>query len=90
MDKKWHRVRFHANYDDSRPIKFPPPGPFWETGYAGDESYSTVVAYFPVGEEHRLKEFWPEAEKIDWMQVHDHLLFTERFPEPEWWKENNA
>lgn len=82
---QWARVRFRANYEDSRPIIFPPLGPTWETGLAGDGSYATRIAYFPVGEEHRLKEFWPEATDIDWLSVCDEPVFTSRFPKPEWW-----
>lgn len=82
---KWHRVRFHANYPDSRPVKVEPPGPWWCTGFAGDESYSTVVAYFPDGQTERLKEFWPEADQEDWHRVEDAPTFTDRFPQPKDW-----
>lgn len=82
---KWHRVRFHANHDDSRPVKVKPPGPWWETGLAGDGSYATVVAYFPEGAQDRLKEFWPEADQIDWHRVEDAPTFTDRFPAPKDW-----
>jgi hypothetical protein len=34
----WIRYRFHANADDYRPVKFPPPGPYWCSGYLGDGS----------------------------------------------------
>ncbi len=85
MNKKWARVRFKGNLDDSRPVKFPPPGPYWESGY--DDTHSTIVAYFPIGHEDRLKEFWPEAEQIDWLGTYECLEFSERFPKPSWWKE---
>lgn len=89
-NKKWNRVSFQANYADSRPITFPPPGPFWETGFAADLSYATIIAYFPCGEEHRLKEFWPEAAEIDWHRIDDYPVFTARFEEPKWWKEQKT
>lgn len=44
---RWMRLRFQANADDPRPVTFPPPGPWWCTGYAGDDSYAIVVAYLP-------------------------------------------
>ena len=77
------RVRFHANYNDSRPVKWPPPGPFWETGFAADESYATVVAY--VESEDQITEFWPEADEIDVYERDVEPTFTDRFPRPEWW-----
>jgi hypothetical protein len=82
---RWHRVRFHANYDDSRPVKVEPPGPWWETGLAGDGSYSVVVAYFPDGAQDRIFEFWPEASQVDWHRVEDAPTFTDRFPQPDDW-----
>ncbi len=87
---QWHRVRFHANYDDSRPVVWPPLGPYWETGLAGDESYATVVAFFPVGSECLLTEFWPEADKVDWHDVTDEIAYTSRFTKPDWWRELEA
>jgi len=81
------RARFKANPDDYRPVKWPPPGPYWCTGYAGDESHSIVVAY--VAAEDQVREFWPEAKDID-CEIVDKIVFTSRFPEPTWWKKQNA
>lgn len=78
------RARFHANADDWRPVKFPPPGPAWCTGYAGDDSHSVVVAY--VQSENQITEYWPEATAID-AEPRDEITFTRRFPRPEWWPE---
>ena len=78
------RARFKADYDDWRPVKWPPPGPCWCTGYAGDESHSIVVAY--AESEDRIREFWPEARDID-APPSDTIIFTDRFPRPEWWPE---
>jgi hypothetical protein len=51
---KWMRMRFHANADDYRAIKRPPPGPYWCSGQGGwDEdgtSFSVVVAFIPIDE----------------------------------------
>jgi hypothetical protein len=74
------RARFRANPDDYRPIKWPPPGPFWCTG--SGEDYSIVVAY--VQSEQQLLEFWPEAENID-AEPRDEFTFTSRFERPDWW-----
>lgn len=81
------RARFKANFDDYRPINWPPPGPFWCTGFAGDESYSIMVAY--VEREDQIREFWPEAADIDAEHGRE-IVFTDRFPEPTWWKNPEA
>lgn len=78
------RARFHANYDDWRPITFPPPGPAWCTGYAGDESHSIVVAY--LNDEDEIKTYWPEASNIEYTES-DKIIFTDRFARPDWWPE---
>lgn len=81
----WVRVRFQANPDDYRPITFPPPGPFWCSGYGDD--YSIVIAYLPKENwETRLKEFWPEADEISSVQEKNVIEFSSRFPKPEWWE----
>ena len=78
---KWLRTRFHANEEDSRPVKFPPPGPFWETSTGA--GYATVVAYVRLLSE--VTEYWPEATSIECEQ-RDEIVFTERFPRPDWWR----
>lgn len=82
MVSNWIRARFKANFDDSRPIKWPPPGPFWETGISANGEYSTVVAYVKSFEQ--VSEFWPEAKDIDSSNV-DEIVFTERFQRPDWY-----
>jgi hypothetical protein len=76
------RARFQANYEDYRPVKWPPPGPYWCSGYAGDETYSIVIAY--INNEDEIIEFWPEASAIDVDEVKE-IIFTERFACPDWW-----
>jgi hypothetical protein len=94
---KWHRVRFMTTaVDDPRPVKFPPPGPFWVTGQGGwdDKEYATIVAYFPDGREGELHDFWPEAETDDWdgydHQLRDQIEFTDRFKKPDWWSDDHV
>lgn len=81
------RARFRANPDDWRPIKFPPPGPCWCTGYAGDGSSSVVVAY--LANEDQVLEFWPEATEIDCAPA-ESITFTSRFERPDWWPEDRT
>jgi hypothetical protein len=80
---EWIRARFKANFEDSRPVIFPPPAPYWETGF--NEDYATVVAYFPKDEFRRLKEFWPEAKDIETTEENE-IIYTSRFQKPDWWK----
>lgn len=88
----WQRVRFKtSSANDPRPVTFPPPGPYWVTGYGGDEpnEYATIVAFFPEGCMGEIKEFWPEAETEGWdgfdLQECSEITFTSRFPKPDWW-----
>lgn len=74
----WHR--FRANEDDWRPVKFPPPGPFWCTGYG--DGFSIVVAYLPPGV--AVTNWWPEASHID-SDEREYIVFTGRFQKPDWW-----
>ena len=80
----WLRARFYANYPDSRPIKFPPPGPYWESGFTGDEKHSIVIAYLKTSDQ--IYEYWPEAKDVT-ADICDKITFSDRFPKPKWWTE---
>ena len=79
----WVRYRFHADADDPRPITFPPPGPYWVTGYGDD--YSIVVAYLRPGQD--VRTWWSEASDFTCSDPVDGITFTDRFERPEWWTE---
>ena len=79
------RARFKANPIDPRPVNWPIKHPYWVTGYAGDDSYATVVAY--ADDLTEIKSNWPEAADIDIEEV-DGYRFTSRFPKPNWFTEN--
>ncbi len=81
----WRRYRFQANIADPRPVKFPPPGPWWCTGTS--DTYSIVVAYLPPNES--LTDWWPEAAQIESTE-HDEIQFSSRFPRPDWYVEVTA
>lgn len=81
-ENKYWRVRFYSTEEDPRPIKFPPPGPFWVSGYTGDYK-AILIAWLPKKSD--LKEFWPEAEVDEWDDPTP-ITFSGRFPKPEWWK----
>ena len=83
--QKWLRCRFHANEEDFRPVKFPPPGPYWCTGYG--DGFSVIVAY--VRKEEQVTEFWPEANTLE-VDERDEITYTDRFPKPEWYKGDEA
>ncbi len=75
------RARFHANAEDFRPVEFPPPYPYWCTGYG--DGYSIVVAY--ADSEKQIKKYWPEASQIETTKE-DAVTFSDRFPKPDWYK----
>jgi len=66
--------------------KWPPSGPYWETGIAAD-SATIIVAYIRYDDD--LYEYWPEARDTTW-QDRDELTFTDRFRQPEWWPTEEA
>lgn len=79
----WNRHRFRTtSVSDPRPVIFPPPGPWWCSGIAGDDSYATVICYLPPDAE--VEKFWPEAFDIE-TDERDEIVFTDRFPRPNWW-----
>jgi len=77
----WTRCRFKANLEDYRPVKWPPPGPYWCSGQ--NDQHAIVIAY--VRSERQLKQYWPEAEEIT-STKEDEILYSDRFPKPAWWE----
>ena len=75
------RIRFHANPDDYRPVKWPIKHPFWCSGHG--ENFSVVIAYVDSVDE--LMELWPEASNLD-VEECDEIIFSDRFPKPSWFK----
>lgn len=77
------RARFKANIQDPRPVRYPPPHPWWVSGTVANNSACIVVAYADNTEQ--ILELWPEAKEIDVMQDdRTEYLFTDRFPRPAW------
>lgn len=78
------RVRFCSDFKDNgrdfRPIKFPPPYPYWRTGE--NNKGFIIVAYFDSIEQ--LKEYYPEAHDIESEEVEE-IFFSDRFPKPDWY-----
>lgn len=86
----WYRIRFLQPTEDYRPIKFPPPGPFWCSGYACDELGETPILIAYVKDPAQILEFWPEAlfpEEQTFTQECEKVEFSDRFSKPDWWKE---
>lgn len=75
------RYRFLTAGDDYRPVSFPPPGPFWCSGYSSDDR-AVIVAFLPTGA--CLTEWWPDAANVDAKEV-PHFSFSDRFQRPKWW-----
>ena len=84
------RVRFYVNPRDPRPVKWPPPGPFWVSGFSvGGRMPEQVVVIAYVERLEQVREYWPEA-RIDSFQVVDEVRFSSRFPKPDWWEDDGA
>ncbi len=80
----WLRYRFECPAEDYRPVKFPPPGPYWCTGY-NPEGCAILVAYVPIDDDETcLRDYWPDAQNESWTRERE-LRFTSRFPCPSWW-----
>jgi hypothetical protein len=79
------RARFKACEEDYRPVNWPVKHPFWCTGYG--EGYSVVVAY--ADNEAEILKNWPEADDID-IEERAEYTFTDRFPKPDWLKEETT
>ena len=77
----WLRYRFRTTADDYRPVKWPPPGPYWCTGY-DPEDQPIIVAYAPP--DASIRDYWPEYRDAEWTSENE-IAYTSRFPQPEWW-----
>ena len=60
------------------PLKYP----YWCTGEG--YGYNILVAYADSVED--IERLWPEAYQIEWEEVSE-IVFTSRFPKPDWYKE---
>lgn len=85
MTTPLYRIRFKANPDDYRPIKWPVGHPYWCSGF--NEQYSTVISY--ADSEEYIKELWPEATDLDVEEVQE-ITFSSRFPRPIWFKDSHG
>lgn len=73
------RVRFKANLEDYRPVKWPVKHPYWCSGEGG--GFSVVISY--ADDEAYIYENWPEARDLT-IEEFDDYVFTSRFPKPDW------
>lgn len=78
----YYRARFYQPTEDHRPITFPPPGPYWCSGYRGSDDAAILIAY--VTKKSDIKKYWPEALECEFTGP-ERISFSERFPQPSWW-----
>jgi len=91
--RNWVRFYIEVKGYDSRPVKSPPVGPWWEDGHGLGHvlGHVLVLAYIPLQNstekeaEKLLMEYWPSAEVIG-SKVYDAIRFTSQHPCPKWWK----
>jgi len=82
----WRRHRFRTTEEDWRPITFPPPGPYWCSGYDSKDN-AILIAYLPASA--NLLEWWPEAYDDEFTEESE-ITFSDRFSRPEWWTDELA
>lgn len=81
----WDRVHLHVNLNDYRPVRWPPLGPYWCSGF--NDRYSIVVAYVPAGtNDSIIRQYWPETPEVDRIQEGIELVYSDRFPKPDWYQ----
>ena len=89
------RYRFKTwSADDPRPLidLAPIKMPWWCTGIGfarhetkpDDDEYAVIVCYLPKDED--LKKYWDDAFDIE-AEEREEIIYTDRFPKPEWCKE---
>ena len=76
---------------DYRPVEWPIKYPYWCTGESYDENgdlqYFTLVAY--ADSIKQIQQLWPDAQCIIGKKVSG-IEFSDRFPKPEWYNEENG
>ncbi len=83
---KWIRARFYVTDEDYRPVKFPPPGPYWCSGFTMDGK-SILIAY--VRNKNQLDEFWPNFIEESYT-TESEIKYSDRFAKPEWYEASSA
>lgn len=82
---RWRRYRFSTrSVDDYRPLIFNPEYPWWCSGESGDGQSAVIVAYLPP--DSPLAMYWDDAFEVEYTDE-DTITFSERFPRPEWYRE---
>ena len=76
------RVRFTTNGNDYRPVIYPPPHPWWRTGY-NSQGDAIIVSYADSTEQ--VSDYWPDCERLDVLEKDlTEYKFSDRMPKPDW------
>ena len=76
------RVRFTTNGNDYRPVIYPPPHPWWRTGY-NSQGDAIIVSYADSIEQ--VSDYWPDYERLDVLEKDlTEYKFSDRMPKPDW------
>ena len=84
---KWKRYRLKTHsVNDCRPVIFDPKFPWWKSGLGEDQGrmFAIIIAYIPFHED--IYAYWPDAFDVEFTE-HDHITFTSRYPQPEYFVE---
>lgn len=77
------KIRFKTPGPDYRPVKWPPPGPYWRSG---SSTGGTVIVTAYAESLQQIYDYWPNAKELDVLEVGKEIVFTDRFPKPDWWE----
>jgi hypothetical protein len=81
----WFRVRFYSHDPDPRPVSWPPPGPYWNSGTGEDKDGNDVqIIIVYTKEPNKLKEYWPEGRNFDCPLSPEPVRWHDLFPKPDW------
>jgi hypothetical protein len=90
LGRNWVCFWFEVPGYDSRPVKTPPIGPWWEDGHG--LGFVLVMAYIPLKDttqeeaESLLKKYWPSARSIQ-SRVNDRVWYNCVRDRPSWWRD---
>ena len=87
MNKKFYRARFKAGCEDYRPIHWPIDFPYWCSGYDAEDN-PILIAY--VESKNQIFTYWPEATEVDMGKTLGDIIYSDRFPKPDYMEELEA
>jgi hypothetical protein len=86
-NQTWDRFRFQTHSaDDPRPLVFNAGFPWWCSGYDSSDNSAIIIAYLPKSES--LFTYWDDAFDVAAEMAPDGPKFSDRFPRPDWYRDD--